>query len=81
MSDVTAALSEAYESEGYTVASVTDNRGQLRVALREEGPDVASLRRIARDVCGEDAIVGLDVTAESTAGDEVQTVVSFRHHP
>ena len=80
MSDVTDALVEAYELEGYAVDSVTDNRGRLRVRLRENRPDAEVLRRIARDVCGEDAVVGLDVTAESMAGDDaVLTVVSFRH--
>ena len=82
MSDVTDALREAYEADGYAVSSVADNRGQLRVVLRDDGPDAEALRRIATETCGDDAVVGLDVTTESTAGDEaVHTVVSFRHRP
>jgi hypothetical protein len=80
MSDVTDALRDAYESDGYAVDSVTNNRGRLRVALLEDGPDAETLRRIASDVCGDDAVIGLDVTTESTAGDDaVHTVVSFRY--
>lgn len=79
MSDVTDRLHESYEAQGYAVDSVTDNRGRLRVVLRADGPEAETLRRIAREVCGEEGVVGLDVTAESTPGDDaVTTVVSFR---
>ena len=82
MADVTAALREAYEADGYAVDTVTDNRGQLSVAIRESGPDADELRRIARETCGEANVFGLDVTAESSAGDDaVSTVVSFRYRP
>jgi uncharacterized protein YbjQ (UPF0145 family) len=82
MSDVRDALRQAYEADGYAVDSVADNRGRLRVALREDGPDAEALRQIARDVCGADAVVGLDVSTETSAGDDaVLTVVSFRHRP
>lgn len=82
MADVTARLREAYEAEGYAVDSVTDNRGRLSVAIREDGPDADDLRRIAQEVCGDEGVVGLDVTAESIAGDDVvRTVVAFRYRP
>lgn len=79
MSDVTADLRAAFEEAGYAVDGVSDNRGRLRVSLRDGTAPADDLRRITEAVCGADAVVGFDVTSEATPGDEaVGTVVSFR---
>lgn len=80
MSDLQAELRRAFEEAGYDVDGVSDNRGRIRVALREVSPAGDDLRRITEDVCGEDAVLGFDVASEATGGEEtVGTVVSFRH--
>lgn len=81
MSDVTADLRATFEDAGYAVEDVGDNRGQIRITLREDGADVEELRTLTEDVCGEDAVLGFDVTAAETAEDEVGTAVSFRYRP
>lgn len=82
MTDLEAALRTAYESAGYTVDSVEDNRGQIRVSIQTTSPAVDEIRRITHDVCGDDAVLGFDVTSEALEGDDaVRTVVSFRHRP
>lgn len=80
MSDVTDELRRAFESAGYEVDRVSENRDSIRIAIREDAADAGELRAIATDVCGEAAVLGFDVTHETTAGDDaVGTVVSFRH--
>lgn len=82
MSDVRDELTAAFESAGYDVDRVSENRGTLRVAIREDAADAGELREITEDVCGESAVLGFDVTHEATEGDDaVGTVVSFRHRP
>lgn len=82
MSQLEVELREAFEEAGYEVDAVGDNRGQIRVALRESSPDPEELRGIVHEICGEDAVLGFDVTSETTAGDDaVGTVVAFRHRP
>lgn len=82
MSQLEVELREAFEEAGYEVDAVGDNRGQIRVALREPSPDPEELRGIVHEICGEDAVLGFDVTSETTAGDDaVGTVVAFRHRP
>ena len=78
MSDLKAALREAFEAEGYDVADVSANRSRYRVELLGQQP-AAELRTIASETLG-DGLVGLDVAAESVDGaDGVRTVVSFRY--
>ncbi len=82
MTELQSALRSAYESAGYDVDSVDDNRGQIRVSLQARSPDVGEIRQITSDVCGEDAVLGFDVTSEAIEDDDaVGTVVSFRHRP
>lgn len=82
MSQLQVELREAFEDAGFEVDAVGDNRGQIRIALREASPDPEELRGIVHEVCGEDAVLGFDVGTEATAGDDkVGTVVAFRHRP
>ena len=79
MSDLTAQLRNAFESEGYDVGEVSTNRDRVRVALIEEGAEADALRAIVHDTVGEEGVLGLNVTTENVEGqDAVQTVVSFR---
>lgn len=79
MPEQLAALREAYEDHGYDIAEVSDNRGQVRIALLEEQPEADTLREVLYDVVEESDILGPNVTTEATEGtDGVRTVVSFR---
>ena len=78
MSDLQAALREAFEAEGYDIAGTSANRSRYRVELLGQQP-AAELRTIASETLG-DGLVGLDVSTESVDGaDGVRTVVSFRY--
>lgn len=82
MDELLAALRAAFEEQGYTVEDVSTNRQQVRIALREGDAAATEVRSIPADVVGEDAVMGVNVTTESVeGGDEVQTVVTFRHRP
>lgn len=73
------ALREAFEADGYDVADVTENRGQVRIALLEERPEAAALREILYSVVDEDNVLGPNITTEAMDGaDGVRTVVTFR---
>jgi hypothetical protein len=79
MSEQLDALREAFEADGYDVADVTDNRGQVRIALLEERPETAALREILYSVVDEDNVLGSNITTEAMDGaDGVRTVVTFR---
>lgn len=80
MTDVLDELRAAFESAGYDVDRVSQNRNTIRVGIREDAADAAELRSITEDVCDESAVLGFDVTHETTEGDDaVGTIVSFRH--
>lgn len=82
MSDVAEELRRAFESAGYELDRVSENRGTVRVAIREDGADAAALRTVTEEACGESAVLGFDVAHETRADeDAVGTVVSFRHRP
>lgn len=82
MTEVLEALQTAFESAGYEVDRVSENRDTVRVAIQEDAADAGELRTITEDVCGEAAVLGFDVTHEATESDAaVGTVVSFRHRP
>lgn len=82
MADVRDRLRTAYEAADFDVVRVSENRGTIQIALRSEAADARTLRDLAQDVCGEAAVLGFDVTHETTEGDDaVGTVVSFRHRP
>lgn len=79
MTDLLQELRAAFESAGYEVDRVSENRGTVEVGLREDAADAAALRSITDDVCGESAVLGFDVDHETSEGhDAVGTVVSFR---
>ena len=82
MTDVAAELRQGYEAAGYDVDQVSENRDTVDVSIQADSADVEELRRIAEDVCGESAVLGFDVTQETSEGDTtVGTVVSFRYRP
>ncbi len=81
MSDLAEDLRDGYEAAGYTVDRVSQNRDTVEVAIRADDAEPAALRSIAEDVCGASAILGLDVSHETTGDDAVGTIVSFRHRP
>jgi hypothetical protein len=82
MDELQPALRTAFEEQGYTVEDVSTNRQQVRIALREADAAATEVRSIPADVAGEDAVMGVNVTTESVeGGDEVRTVVTFRHRP
>ena len=73
-------LRAAFETEGYDVADVTRNRRQVRIEILDDEASGERLREITYDVIDEDDVLGLDVSTESSEGqDAVTTVVSFRH--
>ena len=77
MTDIEAAVQDAFETAGYEVAAVSRNRDRHRVELSEAGADAAALRSLVTEAV--DGVVGVDVSTESTAGsDATRTVVSFR---
>ncbi|WP_178916793.1 hypothetical protein [Natronomonas gomsonensis] len=79
MSEQLDALREAFEADGYDVADVSDNRGQVRVALLEERPEADALREVLYGVVDEADVLGPNITTETTDGaDGVRTVVTFR---
>ena len=71
-------LQEAFETQGYDVTGVTENRDRINVSIREADAGADELREIVHDVV-DDGVLGLKVTNESVDGGEVLgTVVSFR---
>ncbi|WP_418281263.1 hypothetical protein [Halorubrum sp. DTA98] len=82
MSDVEAALSEAFEHTDYDLGDVSVNRQQVRIPIRQEGADPEALRAIVDEAVGEENVFGLTVTTETIAGDDtIGTVVTFTYRP
>lgn len=82
MTDVEAALREAFEHTDYDLGDVGVNRGQVRVPVLQEGADPEALRAIVDEAVGEDAVFGLTVTTETVGGDDaIGTVVTFQFRP
>lgn len=80
MSELHDDLRSAFETEGFDVDDVTQNRSRIEVALLTDDAEADRLRSIVRDTVGEDQTLGLDVSTDSPEGqDGVSTVVSFRH--
>jgi len=79
MTDLTNELAAAFEEAGYTVNEATDNRGRIRVVVLDPEASGEDLASITYDVVDEDEVLGFNVTTESGAGDDITTVVSFRH--
>ncbi len=79
MSEIADAVRDAFEDDGYEVATVSTNRDRYRVELLEERADAAALREITIEAAG-DGVVGVDVSTEAVEGaDGVRTVVAFRY--
>jgi hypothetical protein len=72
-------LREAFESEGYDVDDATTNRDKLRISIRDPEASGERLRELTYEHLDEDDVLGFNVTTESTANDEINTVVSFRY--
>lgn len=79
MTDIREELRAAFESAGHDVAEVSENRGQVRVVLREEGAEADRLRELATEAV-DARVLGLNVTTEAIGGrDDIGTVVSVRY--
>lgn len=81
MADVRTELEEALESAGFDVDRVSENRDTVRVEIQADDADAGELRSVVESTCGESAVLGLDVSHETTGDDTVGTVVSFRYRP
>ena len=79
MEQVKTTLQESFESEGYEVDDVTANRDKLRVSIRDPEASGERLRELTYDTLDEADVLGFNVTTESTASGEINTVVSFRY--
>jgi hypothetical protein len=79
MTDIEESLRSAFSDAGYEVGEIRQNRKQVSVVVTENDTSASALREIVVDTLGEDSVLGLDVTTESTGDDEITTVVSFRH--
>ncbi|MFT4883726.1 MAG: hypothetical protein ACI8U4_001237 [Natronomonas sp.] len=78
MSDLSDELRSAFEGTKYTVADVSQNRGQVRIELLEADAEADALREVIDTVVDLDDVFGPNVTTESTEGQGVRTVVTFR---
>jgi len=79
MEDLTTELRDAFESDGYEIAELSTNRDTVRIAVRDPEASGEALRELTHDVLSSDDVLGFNVTTESTASDEINTVVSFRY--
>lgn len=82
MTDIAAAIRDAFEHTDYDLGDVAVNRRQVRVPVLQEGADPAALRAVIEEALGADAVAALTVSTETIDGeDTIGTVVSFRHRP
>lgn len=79
MEEIKTTLREAFESEGYEVDDVTTNRDKIQVSIRDPEASGERLRELTDETLAEDDVFGFNVTTESTASGEINTVVSFRY--
>lgn len=79
MDDVLADLRDAFEAAGYDVNESSVNRDRVRISVLDAEASAEDLQSITYDVLDESDVMGLDVTTESLANEEVTTVVSFRY--
>lgn len=79
MSELQAALREAFEADGHDVAEVSVNRDRVRVVVLEAEADPDELESIVHGVVDPGETMGMNVSAESVDGqDVVGTAVTFR---
>lgn len=79
MEELTAELRKAFEREEYEIAELSTNRDKVRIAVRDGEASGEALRELTHEVLSADDVLGFNVTTESTANDEINTVVSFRY--
>jgi 8-oxo-dGTP pyrophosphatase MutT (NUDIX family) len=79
MQELKTTLREAYEEAGYEVEDITINRKRFEIAIRDAEASGEQLREITYETVDEAEVLGFNVTTESTASDEINTVVSFRY--
>jgi hypothetical protein len=80
MSELETELQSAFEDGAYVVEDVSNNRGQVRVVIRDGDAEAEALRGIVDGVVDESDRMGLKVSTESVEGlDDVSTVVTFRY--
>jgi lipoate synthase len=78
MSDLSDDIRSAFEGTKYTVADVTENRGQVRIELLDPDAEADALREVLDVVVDLDDVFGPNVTTESADGQGVRTVITFR---
>lgn len=82
MTDIDAALRDAFEHTDYDLGDVAVNRQQVRVPVLQEGADPDALRAVIEEALGTDAVVSATVSTETIDGeDTIGTVVSFQYRP
>ncbi len=82
MTDVDAALHDAFEHTDYDLGDVAVNRQQVRVPVLQEGADPDALRAVIEEALGPDSVVAATVRTETIDGeDTIGTVVSFQYRP
>jgi len=82
MTDISAALRDAFEHTDYDLGDVGVNRQQVRVPVVQKGADPDALRAIIEEALGADTVVAATVTTETIDGeDAIGTVVSFQYRP
>jgi uncharacterized protein YbjQ (UPF0145 family) len=82
MTDIAAALRDAFEHTDYDLGDVAVNRRQVRVPVLQEGAEPDALRAVIEEALGADAVGGVTVTTETLdAADTIGTVVSFQYRP
>ncbi|WP_193309844.1 hypothetical protein [Halorubrum halophilum] len=80
MTDIQAAIRDAFEHTDYDLGDVAVNRQQVRVPVLQQGADPEALTAVIEEALGADAVVSPTVTTEGLDGeDTIGTVVSFRH--
>lgn len=82
MTDIDAALRDAFEHTDYDLGDVAVNRQQVRVPVLQEGADPDALRAVIEEALGADSVVAPTVSTETIDGeDTIGTVVSFQYRP
>ncbi|MHB9288268.1 hypothetical protein ACKVMT_14665 [Halobacteriales archaeon Cl-PHB] len=80
MESITDAVRAAYDDAGYDVDTVSENRGTVRVALREDDAEADALRSVVEETVDDGSVLGLQVSFEASDADPgVGTVVTFRY--
>lgn len=73
-------LTAAFEESGYEIAEASRNRDRVRIAVLDDGAEADELRSVLYSVLDESAVLGLDVTTESSDAEaDMTTVVSFQY--